>query len=164
MPWQLLPFLLLSFFNFHAPYEALGSDKSHHSIVPMRYFLVMYPALFIVTGIGCAFLYNWLKATAVAALKFIPVLIVAGLAVGQTAFCFYYINVLKESGKIISYELKYFVPNVREMNAMADALVDDFKLHPDDMYARVFSHGDFYLASWRVEFGLADHAAQTSLG
>lgn len=132
--WQLLPWIILSFFNFHQT-----GTPGEHSIIAMRYFLIAYPATFITMGLGVAALMDWspkrralIPAIALCAL-------IAILLIGQAAFGKYHVDLMRTSGKALPYN--GFCPNQREMQKAANVLIYDFKMNAEDFYTKVFSMG-----------------------
>jgi hypothetical protein len=153
VPWQILPWLVLSFFNYH-----YSDAPKSPSIIAIRYFLVVYPATFITMGLGVSTMVNYLERHCMILLKRFLYFLLLILLTGQTAFAIYHVNLMKESGKSLPYA--GYCPNQREMQKTSLSLIHYFRLHPEDFYSRVFSTGVY---TWyRGECSLDWHITQNA--
>src|SRR5690606_22849570 len=123
--WQFSPLIFLSFFNFHRPMDGEG-----YSLIPLRYYLVTYPAQFLIAGMGFAFLWNrFAKARAG---------LVAATALALAVCVFFsvaYLLLLGRTGKALDY-LNARAPTLRTMIEIRDVLLEEAGINADEYYER----------------------------
>ncbi len=133
--WQFVPILFLSFFNYHT---AMAGADSAYALIPLRYYLVTYPAQFILAGVGLQFLLLREESNRVA-LWGIP----TGLVImGYSFFSIAHLALVNQSGKVLDYT-QFRVPNLKVMEAVKEQLLGDFKITADDYYERVYTQNVF---------------------
>ncbi|MEQ8822587.1 MAG: glycosyltransferase family 39 protein [Sumerlaeia bacterium] len=141
--WQAGPVAVLSFFNFHG---VPGVEE--YSIVPLRYYLVTYPAPFITTGAGIVALgagLGWLyrkiegRSGADAKAYGLVYVLAALLFVGYGFYSAFHLRLIEKSGRIFVYDHKAenVVPNLRTMREVADILLDNAGIDKAAWYERV---------------------------
>lgn len=140
--YQLMPILVLSFFNFHT------GDADTAALTPHRYFLASYPAPFITSAIGIVvvaqFLNRKLKSNWG---QHITLFLVGGLFISQAIFCTLFFQVLNRSGRFIPATLNYpyISPTLDSMDRFKEALLGDFEIDANAYFNRVHSQN---VVSW----------------
>ncbi|MCC6546545.1 hypothetical protein IT570_05195 [Candidatus Sumerlaeota bacterium] len=120
--WQLIPLPFLSFFNFHP----MKGDAP--SLIPLRYYLISFPAQFIIAGIG----FSRVAMLSRAALRTVACVLLA-VCISYAAVDAAYLRQMKISGIAIPY-LYFRTPTLEVMLEIKERLLKDFKINMQDYY------------------------------
>lgn len=136
--WQFTPVFFLTFMNFHTP--VVGHD---HSLVPIRYYLVTFPAGFLLAGIGFARLLEWARGlgSPLATPLLVGVPVVYILLVSNMISVAYF-EVMRRTGTSLPY-IYFRAPSLAVMLDIRDYLLDDLGITYEDYYHQVSTRNVF---------------------
>ncbi|MEO8377362.1 MAG: hypothetical protein ABI579_06800 [Candidatus Sumerlaeota bacterium] len=120
--WQLIPLPFLSYFNFHP------TKNGAPALIPLRYYLISFPAQFIIAGIGFA----RIATLSVAAFRTISCVVLV-VCLTYAGIDIAYLRQLKASGIAIPY-LYFRTPTLEVMLELREKLLNDFKINIQDYY------------------------------
>ena len=125
--WQVIPLPFLSFFNFHL------MMNNGPSLIPLRYYLITFPAQFIIAGIG----FTRVAVLSIAAMRAVLCILLA-ICATYAAIDAAYLRQMKISGIAIPY-LYFRTPTLEVMLELREKLLNDFKINVQDYYNDVTS-------------------------
>lgn len=136
--WQVIPVVVLSFFNYH------GFPGQPPTLAPIRYYLTTYPAPFLTSAIGLMGVAGWVfsraSAPAIGRRLRVAVFALAGsLLVGHVVFDASYLTVLGRSGRFLPYQFPNLAPNLRSVMEIREVLLDKAGLDREAWFGRVHS-------------------------
>lgn len=124
--WQFSPMPFLCFFSLHNM-----AQEGVPGLIPLRYYLIVFPAQFILVGVAVSRIAGWFAAAAR------PLAVIVGvLATGYTVLDASYINLLQRTGIAIPY-LYFRTPTLKVLLRLREVLLDKYKITADDYYERV---------------------------
>ncbi len=135
LAWQFAPLLFLTFFNYHNPIRSGAS-----ALIPIRYYLITFPAPFLLAGIGISRLF-FDDGCPVRRMKM-------ALVPLSLIFAFYaavsgaHLANVSRTGVGLPY-LFYHAPSLERMKEVREVLLDDFRITVDDYYERVYTWNVF---------------------
>lgn len=135
--WQFTPVFFLTFMNFHTPVAGEAN-----SIVPIRYYLVTFPAGFLLSGLGFA---TVLRLTACWPRRRRRAVIVIPLVYLLLCCIFVslaYLAVMNRTGAALPY-LHYRAPSLSVVLDIRDFLLDELGISHEDYYTRVSAQNVF---------------------
>lgn len=136
--WQVIPVVVLSFFNYH------GFPGQPPTLAPIRYYLTTYPAPFITSAIGLMGVAGWAFSRATAPtlgrrLRAAVFALAGLLLVGHVVFDAAYLTVLGRSGRFLPYQFPNLAPNLRSVMEIREVLLDKAALDREAWFGRVHS-------------------------
>lgn len=135
LAWQFSPLLSLTFFNYHNTMKEGAS-----ALIPIRYYLITFPAPFILAGIGLRQLF-FPEGCHVRRMKGI----LGGLLL---IFAFYaaigaaHLTNLARTGIALPY-LSYHAPTLARMLETREVLLEEFAISDGDYYERTYTWNVF---------------------
>lgn len=124
--WQFSPLVFLSFFNFHP----MGKPGLH-ALIPIRYYLIAFPAQFIIAGLGVGFLIRLGPRLRPLITSLAAAVIGVYTTLGVT-----YLSLMAATGVALPY-LHYRAPTLAVLLQLREKLLDGFHVNVDDYYERV---------------------------
>ena len=124
--WNFCPLLFLTFFNYHR-------QEGIPALIPIRYYLIAFPAQFILAGVGLSVVLGVLKGRGSRAvllgLLAVQIAVYTGVSVAH-------LRLMDVTKSALPY-LYYRAPTLERMLDIREMLLEEFKVTAEDYYTRV---------------------------